>query len=293
MSDETQQRLAAPYVQQGIASAKAGNTTDARQQLAQAIALDPRCEQAWLWLSGLHADPEQRRSCLEQVLRINPQNAAAQRGLAMLGGANAQATPPARSIIRPLAGENDTLSARALDQAAAPEPPPVVAATVPTLSMPSIAQPDPTPAPVAAPTLILPSVAQADTPPYAQRAVDRAIRGLASHLEPDQICRTLCDEFGYSWQQAQEIVEYVQTHQHAAVARRQSPFMIIFGVAILLGGIALFFGCGYLLIRGYSGGYRMISLRGSSRLLSFVGTGFLMIIGGISGTIKAIRSAWK
>lgn len=96
MSDETQQRLAAPYVQQGIASAKAGDMAAARQQLTQAIALDPRCEQAWLWLSGIHTDEAQRRNCLEQVLRINPQNAAAQRGLAMLGEAPAQAiTTPA------------------------------------------------------------------------------------------------------------------------------------------------------------------------------------------------------
>lgn len=133
----------------------------------------------------------------------------------------------------------------------------------------------------------------APSPNYDQRAVDRAIRGLASHFEADQVCRTLCDEFGYSWQQAQEVVEYVQTHQHVAVARRQSPFMIIFGIAILLGGIAVFFGCGYLLLRGYGGSYRMISLRSGWRLLGYVGTGFLMIIGGITGTIKAIRSAWK
>lgn len=293
MSDETQQRLAAPYLQQGIASAKAGDKTAAHQQLTQAIALDPQCELAWLWLSGIHTDTSQRRHCLEKVLRISPQNAAAQRGLAMLGQPEAQApqaAPQSLSSIRPLAEERGALSELALGQPTAPSPA-AVAATGPTITLPTAAVAAPAHAPT--PTLTLPSAALVDIPPYEQRAIDRTIRGLASHLDADQVCRTLCDEFSYSWHQAQEIVAYVQTHQHVAVARRQSPIMIILGVATLIGGIVLFFGCGYLLLRAYTGGYRMISLRGSWRLLCFVGTGFLMIIGGITGTIKAIRSTWK
>jgi hypothetical protein len=41
-------------------------------------------EQAWLWLSGVVDQDEQRLFCLDNVLRINPQNEPAKRGAGML-----------------------------------------------------------------------------------------------------------------------------------------------------------------------------------------------------------------
>jgi hypothetical protein len=45
---------------------------------------DPDNERAWLWLSGVVDPLDERCYCLEQVLRINPANATARRGLAAL-----------------------------------------------------------------------------------------------------------------------------------------------------------------------------------------------------------------
>jgi len=69
---------------QGIAAGRAGEAARAQQLLAAALQLNPRSEPAWLWLSGVLPNPEQRRACLERVLAINPDNAHARNGLQWL-----------------------------------------------------------------------------------------------------------------------------------------------------------------------------------------------------------------
>jgi tetratricopeptide (TPR) repeat protein len=69
-------------LEQGISAALTGRREDARALLAQAVEADERNEQAWLWLSGLVEDPEEIRTCLENVLHLNPNNVKAQQGLA-------------------------------------------------------------------------------------------------------------------------------------------------------------------------------------------------------------------
>lgn len=68
-------------LQQGIARFHMGDRTHALELIEQAAQLDPYNEQAWLWLAGLSRDLDQRRFYLNQVLLINPQNAAALQGL--------------------------------------------------------------------------------------------------------------------------------------------------------------------------------------------------------------------
>jgi tetratricopeptide (TPR) repeat protein len=69
---------------QGIAAARAGRKDEARQKLMLVVELDEENEQAWLWLSGVVESNADRRVCLENVLTINPTNAAAQKGLRLL-----------------------------------------------------------------------------------------------------------------------------------------------------------------------------------------------------------------
>jgi hypothetical protein len=71
-------------MRQGIAALQANDKARAYDLLGQALQLVPHNEQAWLWLSGAVETDAERRYCLEQVLVINPRNAAAQRGMALL-----------------------------------------------------------------------------------------------------------------------------------------------------------------------------------------------------------------
>jgi len=71
-------------LQSGIEAAKEGDQFQARESLLAVVEADEENEQAWLWLSGVIELDEDRRLCLENVLVLNPDNAAAKRGLLRL-----------------------------------------------------------------------------------------------------------------------------------------------------------------------------------------------------------------
>jgi len=90
-------------LQAGIEAARAGERAQARDLLLQVIALDEKRPAAWLWLSGVIDDPEERRICLENVLTLEPDNKNARAGLRWLdeqSAAPAPAPPPARLVRR-------------------------------------------------------------------------------------------------------------------------------------------------------------------------------------------------
>lgn len=68
----------------GIAAAKAGHLIDAQEWLVTLLQIDQYNEQGWLWLSGAADNDQDRLDCIQEVLKINPDNAHAQRGLAAL-----------------------------------------------------------------------------------------------------------------------------------------------------------------------------------------------------------------
>lgn len=78
-------------VREGVSAFKAGRVDEARALLTKAVELDPYNEQAWLWLSGVVPSAEDQRTCLENVLAINPGNSRARSGLDFLVG---QSAPP-------------------------------------------------------------------------------------------------------------------------------------------------------------------------------------------------------
>jgi tetratricopeptide (TPR) repeat protein len=71
-------------LEQGIQAAQAGRREQARALLTKVVEADERNEQAWLWLAGMVDDPADMRTCLENVLDLNPGNAKAQQGLAWI-----------------------------------------------------------------------------------------------------------------------------------------------------------------------------------------------------------------
>jgi CheY-like chemotaxis protein len=58
----------------GIKAAQAGNRAQARTSLLRATELDPRNENAWLWLASISEYPEELLGFLNHVLEINPEN---------------------------------------------------------------------------------------------------------------------------------------------------------------------------------------------------------------------------
>ena len=90
-------------LQEGIAAAKlaqqkpipagANPREQAKELLFRVIELDEENVSAWLWLSTVVDTQEERETCLENVLLLDPHNKHAQAGLARLKGG----APPARA----------------------------------------------------------------------------------------------------------------------------------------------------------------------------------------------------
>ena len=71
-------------IKQGVVALKSGDRATAQHLLSQAVKRQPDHELAWLWLAGAVSGLDERRSCLERVLTLNPDNAMAKQGLAQL-----------------------------------------------------------------------------------------------------------------------------------------------------------------------------------------------------------------
>ncbi len=95
-------------VREGINAFKAGRKDEARALLLKATELDQYNEQAWLWLSGLMDSQEDQRTCLENVLAINPNNERASQGLAYLTGGSQPSGSPAAFSATPPSSEIST-----------------------------------------------------------------------------------------------------------------------------------------------------------------------------------------
>jgi membrane protein YdbS with pleckstrin-like domain len=72
------------FTNQGIAALKAGDKAEARRWLGLAVKRNPNDYTAWLWLSGAVGNDQERLECLQQVLRIVPENSAAAAGIAQM-----------------------------------------------------------------------------------------------------------------------------------------------------------------------------------------------------------------
>ncbi len=88
-------------LQQGIVAARAGRRAEARALLIQVVEGDERNEQAWLWLAGVVDAPEDIRTCLQNVLDLNPANQQAQQGLAWVEKRYGPPAPPPEPMTPP------------------------------------------------------------------------------------------------------------------------------------------------------------------------------------------------
>jgi tetratricopeptide (TPR) repeat protein len=107
-------------LKEGIAATRAGQKERARELLLQVIALDEEREAAWLWLSGVVDDPEEQQICLENVLALNPDNAAARTGLRWLAE---QGLIPSASPGTPLPAQALAVLTPVPPESGSPQPP--------------------------------------------------------------------------------------------------------------------------------------------------------------------------
>ena len=88
-------------LQRAIAAIKAGDKETCKGLLIEALKEDRRNENAWLWMTQVVSTKDERIKCLQNVLKINPDNEKAKRGLAKLKQAETQSPPKLTSLSQP------------------------------------------------------------------------------------------------------------------------------------------------------------------------------------------------
>lgn len=87
----TRSLLAKTLVQRGIDALRDERADFARQCFEQAIEHEAESELAWLWLASSADNDEEKASCFEKVLEINPENETAKSSLAEMNASKTQA----------------------------------------------------------------------------------------------------------------------------------------------------------------------------------------------------------
>lgn len=180
----------------GYQALRAGERERARALLGAAVRSDPQNERAWLFLAGAVTDPQQRRTCLERALAINPASEQARRGLqALAQSAEAAHAPapqpvPTRDVAPPPAQPAGSLLHRLHQEAPAPAPnsPQVAPQPVATQYLappPAAAHPTPSPPAAVPPPPPAPEPAAPAMSPLFQRLLQEAPGGAAA-VAPSQ-----------------------------------------------------------------------------------------------------------
>jgi uncharacterized protein HemY len=68
---------------------KAGDKEEGKRILVEILTEDEKNEVAWLWLSAAVETNDMRQECLEEVIKINPNNQSALKALSRLQQAQA------------------------------------------------------------------------------------------------------------------------------------------------------------------------------------------------------------
>ncbi len=80
-------------LQQAIEALRTGDRARARDLLTRLLKADQKNANYWVWLSAAVETQKERLYCLQTAIQLDPQNAAAKRGLILLG-----ALPPDDSV---------------------------------------------------------------------------------------------------------------------------------------------------------------------------------------------------
>lgn len=119
------------------------------------------------------------------------------------------------------------------------------------------------------------------------------VRELGSHRNRKEVVFDICKQLDLNWDEADAFVREVETFDSQSIARKQSPLLLLFGIAVIIGGLAL-------TIEGVMFFWNWM-FRDSTEQLIFTPyiyvmggsmvTGLAMITGGIIGFRKYLSAA--
>jgi len=115
------------------------------------------------------------------------------------------------------------------------------------------------------------------------------IRELGRHKKREDVIYAVCEKTGLSWAEAQRLVYEVAYEGRKSIAARQSPLVIIFGSAFVIGGFGLAI---FSLVAFFQTLASDIGIPDYRSLVTLV-LGLAMMAGGIIGLWEKIRSFFE
>src|SRR6266498_3280605 len=97
--------------QEAVEALRAGNKSRARELFTDLLKTDQNNATYWVWMSSTVATTKERIYCLQTAFKLDPENAAAKRGLILHGALPPDETIQPFSINRPRAWEEKLLLA--------------------------------------------------------------------------------------------------------------------------------------------------------------------------------------
>src|SRR5512147_691608 len=97
--------------QEAIEALRAGNKNRARELLTDLLKTDQNNATYWVWMSSTVDTAKERIYCLQTAFKLDPQNAAAKRGLLLHGALSPDETVQPFPVNRPRAWEEKLLLA--------------------------------------------------------------------------------------------------------------------------------------------------------------------------------------
>src|SRR5512138_174998 len=123
-----------------------------------------------------------------------------------------------------------------------------------------------------------------------EQLAQRIVKDLAKHRSRNEITRSVCEEGGLNWPEAERLIKEVEQEHSRTIARRQGPLMIFLSIGTLLIGIALLIYGLEFFTAFFQGNTleQVLSLR--SAYLRLIGgfTGLAMTAGGLIGLWKTV-----
>jgi len=263
-------------LQEAIALIKAGDRQGGQRMLAAILAGDPTNETAWLWMSGVVEQDEQRAYCLKQILKWNPDHSVAREALACL-----QEPPPEHGVPPSVDDLTEFKSAAVEGEERPPE-------TVRDgLGIHGSGG--------GAPVEQAPALAGRD-PAMLKDMADFVVAQLSKHESVDNIVLKLCEVSNMSWSEAQAFVESVEEERRQEVVSRRRPVLLLVGaVTLLLGAYLTYNSATYLAsffaVAGEFTENPVMYILGTPALLrrfAALAVGTAILVGGLWGTVRAL-----
>ena len=111
-----------------------------------------------------------------------------------------------------------------------------------------------------------------------EETTEFVIHELSRHRSRNDVVSVLCEQNGWSWRDAQRLVQSIEIEQHSAIAARQSPLLIVLGVGSIIVGLSMAAYTGYITLNGE---FYVESV-------GFFITGVGLVLGGMAGVWRTM-----